>query len=575
MKSRNPIGYVVRIDGVEVTLNLLDMHRGHLASHSSGVSTVTEVGSLLGIDAGGRLLVLKVTSLTFAEPKEAHKSGRNIVDQSEPLRHLTGTVVGRLSCDGPNLKFISDSLSTPSLGTEAFPLVESELTTVLGSDQGHTAPICLGNDLRGGGPIMVGLEDLVSRHVAVLGSSGQGKSCFTAAVMQQIVQFSGARIVVFDINGEYEDAFDKTALPENAIKVTRLGGKDDAMRIPYYALGRQGLQRMLVPSEKTQRPALSFAIENLNKVRWFEDEKGAGLSTDDHATLFDDCRADGATEAARSIQRLRANTTALVEQWPSMAALCALIAESHALAPRGQGFERNAFNYGNVAPLITRVTRFMEDPMFRAVVNVDGGPGCGGALNWSNESTTLVESVFGGDSVDWRVHIIDLRRIAHDLTPFVLGALLELYAFELFKRGQESKIATLLVLEEAHHYLRSMGAGDEGSVNSLAYERLAKEGRKFGLALWLSTQRPSEVSPTVLSQCNNWISFRLVAESDLSALQAASEWADRREIRRIAGLPRQTAIAFGGSLQIPALMRAKTANPLPRSQDASFDQWNV
>jgi len=149
-----------------------------------------------------------------------------------------------------------------------------------------------------------------------------------------------------------------------------------------------------------------------------------------------------------------------------MAALCALIAESHALAPRGQGFERNAFNYGNVAPLITRVTRFMEDPMFRAVVNVDGGPGCGGALNWSNESTTLVESVFGGESVDWRVHIIDLRRIAHDLTPFVLGALLELYAFELFKRGQESKIATLLVLEEAHHYLRSMGAGDEGSVNS-------------------------------------------------------------------------------------------------------------
>jgi len=71
------------------------------------------------------------------------------------------------------------------------------------------------------------------------------------------------------------------------------------------------------------------------------------------------------------------------------------------------------------------------------------------------------------------------------------------------------------------------------------------------------------------------LSFRLVAESDLSALQAASEWADRREIRRIAGLPRQTAIAFGGSLQIPALMRAKTANPLPRSQDASFDQWNV
>jgi hypothetical protein len=108
----------------------------------------------------------------------------------------------------------------------------------------------------------------------------------------------------------------------------------------------------------------------------------------------------------------------------------------------------------------------------------------------------------------------------------------------------------------------------------LAYERLAKEGRKFGLALWLSTQRPSEISPTVLAQCNNWISFRLTSEKDLLAIQAASEWADRREVKRIAGLARQNAIAFGGSLQMPVLIRAPTADPLPRSEDAKFDQWN-
>ena len=153
--------------------------------------------------------------------------------------------------------------------------------------------------------------------------------------------------------------------------------------------------------------------------------------------------------------------------------------------------------------------------------------------------------------------------------------LIVLHGYELFHRGQENKVPTMLVLEEAHHYLRPMGTGDEAVANSLAYERLAKEGRKFGLALWLSTQRPSEVSPTVLSQCNNWISFRLTSDKDLAAVQAASEWADRREVRRIAGLPRQTAIAFGGSLQMPSLMRAPTACPLPRSQDAAFDQWNV
>jgi len=254
--------------------------------------------------------------------------------------------------------------------------------------------------------------------------------------------------------------------------------------------------------------------------------------------------------------------------------LSALVAESHALAPRNNSYIRDAFNYGNVAPLINRINRFAEDPLFRAVVNVSGGPGAGGGLSWVSEGTKLVEQVFGGEEESWRVHIVDLRRVTHDLMPFVLGALLELYAYELFRRGQESMIPTLLVLEEAHQYLRPMGSGEEGAINALAYERLAKEGRKFGLSLWISTQRPSEVSPTVLAQCNNWVTFRLTSEKDLAAVQSASEWADRREVRRISGLARRNAIAFGGSLLVPALIRTPTADPLPKSDDAPFDSWN-
>jgi hypothetical protein len=576
MSSRQPVGYVVGIDGIEVTLNLLDMHRGQLASHALGISVVTEVGSLLAIDAGGRLLVMKILALNFAEPKEAHRAGVASSNyQSEPLRHLSGVVVGRLIRSGDQLDFVSDSLSTPPLGAEAFPLVAGELAAILGSRHAQTAPIYLGDDLRGGGRLMVGLESLVSRHVAVLGSSGQGKSCFTAAVLQQVVRMPQARIVIFDVNGEYEDAFKTSDLPGNAVKITRLGGAGEgAFRLPYFALGRQGLQRLLLPSDKTQRPALTFALEHLNKVKWFPATNGLGLAADAQATLFDDCRQAGAGEADRRIQQLRSGQAPLATEWPPMMALGSLIAESHALAPGRNGPERNAFNYGNVAPLITRIHRFAEDPMFCDVVDVAGGAGLGGALSWTKEATALVERVFGGDVVDWRLHIIDLRRVSHDLTPFVLGSLLELYAYELFRRGQERKIPTLLVLEEAHHYLRPTGSGEDASSNSLAYERLAKEGRKFGLALWLSTQRPSEISPTVLAQCNNWISFRLTSEKDLLAIQAASEWADRREVKRIAGLARQNAIAFGGSLQMPVLIRAPTADPLPRSEDAKFDQWN-
>lgn len=575
MKSRLPVGYVVQIDGVDITLNLLDMHRGQLASHAHGISAVTEVGSLLILDAGSRVLVMKVLSQSFAEPKEAHRLGvGSSTHQSEPLRHVCGIVVGRLTKSAGKTQFLSDSLVNPPLGADAYPLTKEELQAVLGNHSDERAPIVLGEDLRGGGPLCIGLESLVARHVAVLGSSGQGKSCFTAAVLQQVVKFPRSRIVIFDINGEYEDAFKSADIPATAVKVTRLGGTErDAYKIPYYALGRYGLHRLLIPSEKTQRPALSFALENLNKVKWFDAAGGAGLVGDMQATLFDDCRQEGAAQAEQRIRSLRSRQATTAIEWPPMSALSVLIAESHGLAPSRNGIERNAFNYSNVSPLITRIHRFIEDPMFNEVVDVHGGPSCNGSLEWEKESSTLVERIFGGKDVPWRVHIVDLRRVSHDLTPFVLGSVLELYAFELFKRGQENKVPTLLVLEEAHHYLRSIGSGAEASDNSLAYERLAKEGRKFGLSLWLSTQRPSEISPTVLSQCNNWISFRLTSEKDLAAVQSASEWADRREVKRIAGLARQTAIVFGGSVSIPTLMKALDANPKPRSEDGAFNDW--
>lgn len=576
MRGRLPVGYVVRIEGSDVTLNLLDMHRGQLASHAQGVSSVTEVGSLLLLDAGSRALVMKVVSLSFDEPREAHRLGiGSSTHQAEPLRNISGAVVGRLSRDNGKARFTSDSLATPPLGAEAYPLSTEELAAILCSDDESDVPLKLGDDLRGGGSLSVGLKNLISRHVAVLGSSGQGKSCFTAAVLQQIVQLPSARVIVFDINGEYEAAFNVPGLPEGAVKCTTIGGPEpDNFKIPYYALGRHGLNRLLIPSEKTQRPALTFALENLHQVRWFPNLKGAGLANDVAPFLFDDCRQGGAAEADTRIQLIRNGQAAVATEWPHMAALAALVAESHGIQPSRNGAERNAFSYSNVSPLITRINRFAEDPMFRSVVDVNGGPGTGGApLNWAYESTNLVEQIFGGRDVPWRVHIINLRHLSHDLTPFVLGSLLELYAYELFRRGQEHKIPTLLVLEEAHHYLRPIGSGDDVGENSLAYERLAKEGRKFGLALWLSTQRPSEISPTVLSQCNNWVSFRLTSEKDLAAIQSASEWADRREIRRIAGLPRQTAIVFGGSIAMPTLIRAAEASPTPHSGDADFSSW--
>ena len=588
MQNRSPIGYVIQVESNKVTLNLLDQHRGQMASHSMGVSAVTEIGGLLAIDGGHRLLVLRITELNFAEPKEVHiYRYRRAKGSDHPLRNLQGIVVGWIEGSDEERRFYSDNLVTPSLGAQAFPLQQEEVGVIVGG-QDKDAHIKLGTEFRTGISVNTGLNSLLAQHVAVIGGSGQGKSCFTAAVLQQLSKLPNSRIVIFDINGEYDRAFKKSEwhiehkdnscrLPGAQYKHTVIGESEknvQGLKIPYYALGRHGLHRLLLPSEKTQRPALSFAIDHLRNVEWHEDESGVSL-VEGNPVLFDDCRQQGADVAMDAIEQLRSGSAKVARNWPNMECLAALVAESHSLAPKFGASERNAFLYSNVSPLVTRIRRYIDDEMFRAIVDVSGGSPTtnSGNLNWQAESDSLVSEIFGTSDSKWRVHVVNLRQIPQDLMPMVLGSLLELYAYVLFRRGQGNNPATLLVLEEAHHYLRPIGNATETNENYLAYERLAKEGRKFGLSLWLSTQRPSEVSPTVLSQCNSWITFRLNTESDLRALASACDWADQRDVKRVAGLARQNAIVVGGCVAMPTTIIAAQADPETQSMDGPFDSW--
>ena len=568
---------MVSISGTKVTLNLQDVHRGHYASHVDGVSVVTEVGALFGVDDGHRLQVMRVQSLSFAEPKEAHRAGVGTTSPTAlPLRNLEAAVMGAIERVGNRLVFTADSLLSPALGAAAFPLTRDELESILKVSSSLEKQVVLGEDIRSGANLCVNFEDLLSRHVAVLGATGHGKSCLTAAILQQLLKLPRPRIIVFDINGEYERALRSHVTHPSMMEYTTIGGGCSPYKIPYIALGRHGLSRLLLPSEKTQRPALNFAIENLRSVEWFKQQKGIGLTCPglQGAILFDDCRPNPSENAKKAIDRLRSGDAPLAKQWPNMRALSCLVAESHSLQMGRNALERNAFHYSNVAPLVNRIQRYCEDPQFTAVVDVDGRPPAEESeLDWQTESSDLVSHIFGDRDSKWKLHIVDLRHVAHDLLPVILGALLELLAFERFQLGQEASYPTLLVLEEAHHYLRKLTADDEDAHSAPAYERLAKEGRKFDISLWVSTQRPSELSPTVLAQCGTWAAFRLTAERDLRAVASAGEWFDRQELDRIAGLPRRQAVIFGSSVDMPIRVIAPEAHPTPKSSDPVFSAW--
>ena len=572
--ERPSIGYVVSIEGRTVTLNLKDEHKGQVASHPQGVSPVTEVGSLFAVDGGTNLIILKVLSLYFAEPKEIFNHNKKVASIPLPLRHLEAITLGVLTRDNKGLHFTSDSLFCPPLGGEAYPLTSQELMAIVSttSSENTKEHLILGTPIGGGMPVKVDTSDFLGRHVAVLGSTGQGKSCFTAAILQQLAKAPNARIVIFDINGEYDGIFNGH-IADNLIKRTKLGDGSPEGKIPYVALGRHGLGRLLLPSEKTQRPAMNFALDNLNKVQWHSANQGCSVDGT-NPVLFDDCRSTDARPAFNAISTLREGRGTIKTRWPHFRALSSLIAESHSIKIQNNNYVRDAFLYSNVNPLVARINNLLIDEQFCSVVDVEErDPVRTGGLDWKTEGEAIVKKFFGNTDVDWRIHIVNASLVAHDLMPLTLGSLLELLAFDTFRRGPNNTYPILLVLEEAHHYLRQLPDSEDTGKNSLAYERLAKEGRKFGIALWLSTQRPSEVSPTVLSQCGTWVTFKLTGEADLRSVSSATEWADKQEISRISGLARRQAIIFGSGVSLPTRIIAHEAKPTPMSSDPNFSKW--
>lgn len=598
IESVDSIGYVVALEGTKIRVNLLEGHKGQLASHRRGVSSVSQPGDLIGLDAGTNLVIARVTDMAFVDPDKAHSSNVGTMNVTDiPLRQLIAYSVGYVFLDGETRKFISENWKLPTLGAKAIPLSSDYLETIYGVNEDEKdSTIELGRDSRTKTTrINAGLNSLLSRHLAVLGSTGYGKSNFNALLSQRIREkFTKSRLVIFDINGEYADAF----IGQKRVKETILGSIPHSTtssvifepvpappffdskypayhKIPYQALGYAGLIKLLRPSDKTQLPALRNALKSLHMVTVGRDKDTSWTGTQDKwFQLVDDCRQEEQENLGYWLGQLRSNLIAPASVWPPFKSLSALVSEFGSIAydsRNGGKSKRDAFNFSNVLPLVKIIQQLSEDDRFKEVVDLNGGQELTVSDMWRKEIEQEVDYIFGkksGELQDWDVHIINLKNIADDHSPMILGSLLEMYSDVLFKRGQDQNYPTMLLLEEAHHYLRDPFA-EEGT-QLKAYERLAKEGRKFNCSLLVSTQRPSELSSTVLAMCSNWISLRLTNERDINALRHAIENGNEHTLSEISGLPRGDAIGFGSAFNIPVRFTIDKAEPSPKSSDAAF-----
>jgi hypothetical protein len=172
------------------------------------------------------------------------------------------------------------------------------------------------------------------------------------------------------------------------------------------------------------------------------------------------------------------------------------------------------------------------------------------------------------------VTVLDLSLIASDVLEDVTALLGRVILDLMVRVHPRGALPTLLILEEAHRYVPS-GALRDRSRSSQVFERIAREGRKFGLSLMLATQRPSELSSTVASQCGTVIAHRLSNAADQELLRYASPYSSRGVLEQLAGLAQQHALVMGESVSTPTLIRIRDVPDAPHGQDPSFiEAWS-
>lgn len=177
-----------------------------------------------------------------------------------------------------------------------------------------------------------------------------------------------------------------------------------------------------------------------------------------------------------------------------------------------------------------------------------------------------------------QVTIIDMSLLPYEVLETITGLIgrLILEFVSRFPESDRGKLPMVIALEEAQNYIPEKNRGDRESIAKKVFERIAREGRKYGISLLVSSQRPSELSKTVLSQCNSFIIHRLQNPEDQKYVRQLVSAANEDILQQLPILPQQHVVIMGDAVRTPVQAKMNTANPRPNSNNPKFiENWTI
>ena len=519
------------------------------------------------------------------------------IDEVEAKILLVGEIINNV--------FNAGIIKKPSGIAPVRVINKDELELIIGKSEIQKENLLLGtSSIYKTFNVSVSLNDIFANHLAIIGNTGSGKSCGVARMLQNLFFINkpiNSHIVLFDAYGEYVETFkniNNLGLNFASFSGNSKNGKEYQLKFPAWFLDVDDLALLLRVSSPDQLPVLKKSLKlvkifksNTPEIKRYKNDiiakclmdiltSGRSSSTirdqviavlthyntEDlnldsiihqpgydrtfrQCLLIDDSgKMNAIFEVMKFLQQFE---NIDLESIDIVDAMCYSLEDLYSaleFSLISEGTINNDIIYKEMNILKTRLQSIINSDT-KHIFNVDEYIG----------KEEFVRDMF----IKNNLVNIDLSDIDDDFAKVltkIYSKLLFNYTTSLEKRGS---LSFNIILEEAHRYVQN-----DNDINIIGYnifDRITKEGRKYGTLLTFITQRPSELSTTSLSQCANFIVFRVFHPADLEIVRTMSTNVSMANIEQIKSLSPGSAFAFGVGFKIPTLVNFELPNPIPES----------
>ncbi|MFC7291187.1 ATP-binding protein [Hirschia litorea] len=539
------IGKVIQVKGDQIHIELID----HDSSKPIGVPETMAVavptddgpetlligqpGSFIELSLpNGRLLCLvteiqmKQVNIPISAEKSAMLEGELLLDRA--ARILVSIPVGTFNSKS---EFERGTNSLPTVNAPAFAVLPSTIDRIYASFA--EGDFSLGKlSLFPEQEAKMNLDAFLGRHAAILGQTGGGKSWTVASILQKISKFPQSTVLLLDLHGEYTNAFGEEAevIAANEIEM------------PYWLMNSEELLGLMIDRAESSAP---------NQNAKFKE-------------LLQEAKESNVENKKLGLEKITIDTPVFFD-------LKSIIDEFRKLDVEmvaGKTKPVKGPLHGDFTRLLMRLESRLNDRRYDLIFKPK-------TYNTSASMNDLFRKILGEqEDAAKKIVVLDMSPVPFDVRGSIISLVLRcLFDFSYwYSRVNESRYPISIFADEAHIYLSDKSSD---SAPRESAERIAKEGRKYGLSLTVISQRPRELSSTILSQCGSFLCLRISNPDDQSYVRNLLPDSVRGITSMFSSLTRGEAILIGDSMMMPTRIKVDKPNPTPNSNDASFvDTWS-